>query len=193
MIAYLRGHFSYKSPTVVHIDVNGVGYEVNISLNTYAQIEKQENGTLHTYLQIKEDGHTLYGFSDLAEKAMFVRLIGISGVGAATARVMLSSLKPDDIARAILQGEARVLESIKGIGKKTAERIVLELKDKLGKNDLSGSNSAFIHNTLEQDALVALQALGISRQQAENAVKKVLNGNENYNLELLIKKALQSI
>jgi Holliday junction DNA helicase RuvA len=124
---------------------------------------------------------------------MFVKLIGISGVGAATARVMLSSLKPDDITRAIIQGETRVLEGIKGIGKKTAERIVLELKDKLGKNELSNPNSALIHNTLEQDALIALQALGISRQQAESALKKVLNGNENYNLELLIKKALQSI
>jgi Holliday junction DNA helicase RuvA len=124
---------------------------------------------------------------------MFVKLISISGVGAATARVMLSSLKPEEITRAIVQGESRVLEGIKGIGKKTAERIVLELKDKLGKNDGSTPNSAFINNTLEQDALIALQALGISRQQAESAVKKVLSGNEKYNLEQLIKKALQSI
>jgi Holliday junction DNA helicase RuvA len=193
MIAYLSGIFSYKSPAVVYVDVNGVGYEVNITLSTYSHIEKQEKGTLYTYLQIKEDGHTLYGFSDLAEKAMFVKLISISGVGAATARVMLSSLKPEEITRAIVQGESRVLEGIKGIGKKTAERIVLELKDKLGKNDGSTPNSAFINNTLEQDALIALQALGISRQQAESAVKKVLSGNEKYNLEQLIKKALQSI
>lgn len=193
MIAYLSGNFSYKSPAVVYVDVNGVGYEVNITLTTYSHIEKQEKGTLYTYLQIKEDGHTLYGFSDLAEKAMFVKLISISGVGAATARIMLSSLKPDDITRAILQGETRVLEAIKGIGKKTAERIVLELKDKLGKNDLSTPGSTFIHNTLEQDALIALQALGISRQQAEIAIKKLLSGNEKYNLEQLIKKALQSI
>lgn len=193
MIAYLSGIFSYKSPAVVYVDVNGVGYEVNITLSTYSHIEKQEKGTLYTYLQIKEDGHTLYGFSNLAEKAMFVKLISISGVGAATARVMLSSLKPEEITRAIVQGESRVLEGIKGIGKKTAERIVLELKDKLGKNDGSTANSAFIHNTLEQDALIALQALGISRQQAESAVKKVLSGNETYNLEQLIKKALQSI
>ena len=193
MIAYLSGIFSYKSPAVVYVDVNGVGYEVNITLSTYSHIEKQEKGTLYTYLQIKEDGHTLYGFSDLAEKAMFVKLISISGVGAATARVMLSSLKPEEITRAIVQGESRGLEGIKGIGKKTAERIVLELKDKLGKNDGSTPISAFIHNTLEQDALIALQALGISRQQAESAVKKVLSGNEKYNLEQLIKKALQSI
>jgi Holliday junction DNA helicase RuvA len=193
MIAYLRGNFSYKSPAVVYVDVNGVGYEVNVTLNTYVQIQNQENGTLYTYLQVKEDGHTLYGFSELAEKAMFVKLIGINGVGAATARMMLSSLKPDDITRAILQSDTRTLEAIKGIGKKTAERIVLELRDKLGKGEAGTPNSAFIHNTLEQDALIALQALGISRPAAENAIKKVLNGNENYNLEQLIKKALQSI
>ncbi|HEX5667284.1 MAG TPA: Holliday junction branch migration protein RuvA [Chitinophagaceae bacterium] len=193
MIAYLSGNFSYKSPAVVYVDVNGVGYEVNITLNTYSHIQNQEKGTLYTYLQVKEDGHTLYGFSDLAEKAMFVKLIGINGVGAATARMMLSSLKPDDITRAILQSDTRMLEAIKGIGKKTAERIVLELRDKLGKGEVGTPNSALIHNTLEQDALIALQALGISRPAAENALKKVLNGNENYNLEQLIKKALQSI
>ena len=193
MIAYLNGNFSFKSATVVYIDVNGVGYEVNITLTTYSHIQNLEKGTLYTYLQIKEDGHTLYGFSELGEKAMFVKLIGINGVGAATARMMLSSLKPDEITRAIVQSNTRMLESIKGIGKKTAERIVLELKDKLGKEDVGIPNSALIHNTLEQDALIALQALGISRPAAENAIKKVLNGNENYNLEQLIKKALQSI
>ena len=193
MIAYLNGSFNYKSPTVVFVDVNGVGYEVNISLNTYGQIQNQEKGILYTYLQVKEDGHTLYGFSDQAEKSMFVKLIGINGVGAATARMMLSSLRPDDITRAILQSETRVLEAIKGIGKKTAERIVLELRDTLGKGETGIPNSALIHNTLEQDALIALQALGISKPAAENALKKVLNGSQTYNLEQLIKKALQSI
>lgn len=193
MIAYLKGNFSYKSPALVHIDVQGVGYEVNISLNTYSKIVNLEKGILHTYLQIKEDGHTLYGFFDQDEKAMFVKLISISGVGAATARMMLSSLRPDEIHQAIIQGNVRLLESIKGIGKKTAERIVLELKDKLGKLEGANVNSALIHNTLEQDALNALQALGIPKPAAEGAIKKALNGNENYNLEQLIKKALQSI
>lgn len=194
MIAYLTGTFAHKSPAIVYVDVNGVGYEVHISLNTYSAIQGLEKGTLYTYLQVKEDGHTLYGFADMPEKAMFVKLISISGVGAATARMMLSSLKPDDITRAILQQNTRMLEGIKGIGKKTAERIVLELKDKLARDgEVQTPNSAFIHNTLEQDALNALQALGISRQLAENAIKKTLNGNENYNLEQLIKKALQSI
>src|SRR5690349_1680894 len=122
MIAYLKGDFVYKTPAVVHVDVNGVGYEVHVSLNTYTNIQALSKGVLFTYLHIKEDSHTLYGFFNAAEKEMFIHLISISGVGAATARMMLSSMKPDEIARAIIQGNARLLESIKGIGKKTAER-----------------------------------------------------------------------
>lgn len=193
MIAYLSGQFTYKSPASVYVEVGGIGYEVNITLNTYTEIQHMEKGKLYTYLQIKEDGHTLYGFAGADEKAMFVRLIGINGVGATTARIMLSSMKPDDITRAIIQNNTRLLEGIKGIGKKTAERIVLELKDKLHKNEASNLNSSLIYNTLEQDALNALLALGIGRQQAENAIKKVISTEENQNLEQLIKKALQSI
>jgi holliday junction DNA helicase RuvA len=193
MIAYLSGLFTYKSPALVYVETGGIGYEVNITLNTYTEIQNQEKGTLYTYFQVKEDAHTLYGFSNMAEKTMFVKLIGINGVGAATARIMLSSLKPDDITRAIVQNNTRLLEGIKGIGKKTAERIVLELKDKLNKNDATNLNSSLIYNTLEQDALNALLGLGIGRQQAENAVKKVISTEDNQNLEQLIKKALQSI
>ena len=193
MIAYLTGLFAYKSPALVYVEVEGVGYEVNITLNTFTEIQHMAKGTLYTYLQVKEDAHTLYGFSNMAEKTMFVKLIGINGVGAATARIMLSSLKPDDITRAIVQNNTRLLEGIKGIGKKTAERIVLELKDKLNKNDATNLNSSLIYNTLEQDALNALLALGIGRQQAENAIKKTISTEENQNLEQLIKKALQSI
>jgi Holliday junction DNA helicase RuvA len=193
MIAYLNGLFTYKSPALVFVETGGIGYEVNITLNTYTEIQHQEKGTLYTYLQVKEDAHTLYGFSNMAEKAMFVKLIGINGVGAATARIMLSSLKPDDITKAIVQNNTRLLEGIKGIGKKTAERIVLELKDKVNKNDVTNLNSSLIYNTLEQDALNALQGLGIGRQLAENAIKKVISTEENQNLEQLIKKALQSI
>ena len=193
MIAYLTGTYSYKSPAMVYIDVNGVGYEVNISLNTYSAIQDLEKGTLFTYLQIKEDGHTLYGFVNVAEKAMFLQLIGISGVGASTARMMLSSLKPDDIARAIQMGQTSVLESIKGIGKKTAERIILELKDKVGKNDANYATNSLKNNTLELDALNALMALGISRPQAETALRKVSAADATLNLEQLIKKSLQAI
>ena len=193
MIAYLTGNFSYKSPAMVYIDINGVGYEVNISLNTYSAIQDLDNGTLFTYLQIKEDGHTLFGFVNMAEKTMFLQLIGISGVGASTARMMLSSLKPEDIIRAIQMGQTSVLESIKGIGKKTAERIILELKDKLGKNDVNHATNSLKNNTLELDALNALMALGISRPQAEAALRKVSVSDSTLNLEQLIKKSLQAI
>ena len=194
MIAYLTGHFSYKSPSYIHIDVNGVGYEVQISLNTYSRIQNLEKGTLYTFLQYREDGQTLYGFFDQSEKNMFIQLIRINGVVAATARMMLSSMKPGDIIQAIFHGNVKALESVKGIGKKTAERIVLELKDKVGKTETETGISPLIHNTLEQDALNALIALGIPRNAAENALRKASASVPVQNdLESLIKKALQSI
>jgi Holliday junction DNA helicase RuvA len=192
MIAYLRGVFAYKSPALVHMEVGGVGYELQISLNTYSRIENLESGILLTFLHIREDAHILYGFFDKAEKDLFIQLIGISGVGAATARMMLSSMKPEEIVRAILQGNARQLESIKGIGKKSAERIILELRDKLGKSKEGANISPLINNTLEQDALNALITLGIARPAAEQAIKKVINevsGTDK--VEDIIKKALK--
>jgi Holliday junction DNA helicase RuvA len=194
MYAYLEGKFTFKSPAQVYIDVNGIGFEVNISLNTYSSLQKLDTGRLYTYLQIREDAHILYGFFDKSEKEMFVQLISISGVGAATARMMLSSLKPDEINGAIAQGNVKLLESIKGIGKKTAERLVLELKDKVGKNNIDVKLRGTSVNTLQQDATDALTALGIARSQAENAVQKII-GSEPYiiNLEELIKKALKVI
>jgi holliday junction DNA helicase RuvA len=193
MIAFLRGNFTYKSPALVHIDVAGVGYELQISLNTYSRIEALDSGILLTYLHIREDAHTLFGFFDKAEKDLFIQLIGISGVGAATARMMLSSMKPEEITRAILQGNSKQLETIKGIGKKSAERIVLELRDKLGKSKEENINiSSLTNNTLEQDALNALITLGIARPAAENAIKKVLNeGPGAEKIEDVIKKALK--
>lgn len=194
MIAYLSGKFSYKTPAMVYVDVNGVGYEVNISLNTYAQIQPLNEGKLFTYLQIKEDAHTLYGFFDAVEKEMFVLLISVSGVGAATARMMLSSMKPDDISNAIMMKHTSVLEGVKGIGRKTAERLVLELKDKVSKLSASSPGLVPIDNTLEQDALNALVALGISRPVAEQSIKKIKNSDPSINtLETLIKKALKAI
>jgi Holliday junction DNA helicase RuvA len=174
MIAFLRGSFIYKTPTVVHVEVNGVGYEVQVSLNTYSRIQHLDKGILQTYHQVREDGQTLYGFFDNVEKDMFIQLISVSGVGAATARMMLSSMKPEEIARAVLQGNARQLESIKGIGRKSAERIILELRDKIGKIIPETNISTLINNTLEQDALNALVALGIARPVAEQAMKKAL-------------------
>jgi Holliday junction DNA helicase RuvA len=193
MIAFLRGTFAYKSPALVHMEVAGVGYELQISLNTYSQIAGLDKGILLTYLHIREDAHILYGFFDKTEKDMFILLLSVSGVGASTARMMLSSMKPEEISRAILQGNARALESIKGIGKKSAERIILELRDKVGKGKEDTINiSSLTNNTLEQDALNALITLGIARPAAETAIKKVIHevaGTDK--VEDLIKKALK--
>src|SRR5882724_5057286 len=149
MYAYLQGRFTEKTPAQVYVDVNGVGYEVNISLNTYAHIQNLDHGKLFTHLQVKEDGHVLFGFFEKAEKEIFLLLIGVSGVGAATARMMLSSLKPEEVSKAIVLGNLKLLESVKGIGKKTAERLVLELKDKLGKQSLNESISPNWGNSLD--------------------------------------------
>lgn len=194
MIAYVNGKFVHKSPAQVIVDVNGIGYELHISLNTFSQIQGQESGLLHTYFQVKEDAQTLYGFADVQEKELFVQLISVSGVGAATARMMLSSLKPDELVRAIVQGNTKQLEAIKGIGRKSAERIILELRDKLGKTLPISNISPLINNTLEQDALNALIALGIGRSVAEQAVQKVLKAApETTSVEDIIKNALKSI
>jgi len=194
MLAYLQGKFTYKNPAQVYVDVSGVGYEVNISLNTYSAIQSLEQGKLFTHLQIKEAGHTLFGFFERAEKEIFLQLINVSGVGAATARLMLSNLKPAEVASAIVQGNVKLLESVKGIGKKTAERLVLELKDKLNKSTTDNNLTISLGNSFGQDALNALVALGISRPMAETAINKTnLNSPGITNLEELIKKALKAI
>ncbi|HQY12902.1 MAG TPA: Holliday junction branch migration protein RuvA [Ferruginibacter sp.] len=194
MYAYLHGKFTYKSPALVYVDVNGIGFEVHISFNSFSHIQNLEEGKLFTHLQVKEDGHVLYGFFDRGEKDMFLLLIGISGVGAATARMMLSSLKPEELSRAIIQGNVKLLESVKGIGKKTAERLVLELKDKMGKQSTDTNLSVHVGNSLEQDALNALTALGIPRSQAEQSIQKVILAEPSVlKLEDLIKKALKAI
>lgn len=193
MIAFVRGHFAHKSPATVHVDVAGVGYEVHISLNTYSKIQDLEKGTLLTHLIVREDAHILYGFFELAEKEMFLMLLGVSGVGASTARVMLSYMKPDELSRAIVQGNAKVLEAIKGIGKKTAERIVLELRDKLAKHPVDANISPWKGNTVGTDALNALVALGINRQAADSAIQKVMDQNPELGVEAVIKRALQTL
>lgn len=194
MYAYLQGKFTLKNPAQVYVDVNGIGFEVNISLNTYSHIQHLNEGKLYTYLQVKEDGHVLFGFFEREEKEMFIMLLSVSGIGAATARMMLSNLKPEEVSRAIVQGNVKLLESIKGIGKKTAERLVLELKDKMGKTAAVTNIPVLAGNSLQQDALNALVALGISRQQAELSIQKItINQPPIDNLEELIKKALKAI
>lgn len=193
MISFLRGRFVEKTPTHVWMDVNGVGYELHISLNTFSKVQQKEEGLLYTILLIREDAHLLYGFSDLSERDLFQQLISVSGVGASTARVMLSYLKPEELVQAIVQGNVKTLESIKGIGKKTAERLVLELKDKLAKITPVSNNSPLINNSLQQDALNALTALGIPKQAASLAVEKTLKANPEMGVEDLVKMALRSL
>ena len=194
MIAYLKGEYVQKSPTAVQVDVNGVGYEVLISLNTYSKIQDLSKGLLHTCLLIREDAHILYGFFEKAEKEMFLHLIGVSGIGASTARVMLSYMKPEELSRHIIEGDVKTLEGVKGIGKKTAERIVVELRDKLAKHPIDLNIFSLNDNTLRQDALNALTALGISRQAADQAVSKVIKSNPSLNqIEDIIKQALKSL
>jgi holliday junction DNA helicase RuvA len=194
MFAYLKGIFTLKTPTVVHIDVNGVGYEVQISLNTYSKIQALKEGMLYTHLLVREDAHILFGFAERAEKDVFLQLLSVSGVGAATARMMMSSLQPDEVVKAILSGNESLLESVKGIGKKTAQRIVLELRDKISKSTTDVNISTLNHNTLEQDALTAMTALGIARNAAESAIKKARQNNtELSQVEDLIKAALRCL
>lgn len=194
MIAFVKGKFIFRNPAQVIVDVNGVGYECQVSLHTYSSISNKENGQLFTYLHITENNQTLYGFSDLSEKELFIQLISVSGVGAATARMMLSGMKPDEIIKAIVQSNARLLETIKGIGRKTGERLVLELKDKLSKNAQETVLVPSVTNKAESDALNALISLGIPRQTAEKAIKNVIDVNDSsLQLEELIKKALKNI
>lgn len=194
MIAYIDGKLTYKSPALVYVDINGLGYEVQISLNTFSRIQHLERCKLLTYLHIKEDAHTLYGFFEESERTLFLHLISVSGVGASTARIILSSMKPDEVRTAIVSENEKLLESIKGIGAKTAKRIILELKDKMLKNESIQLLATPGSNTLQIDALNALLALGIARSAAEVAVRKAMRifpGDGN--LEMLIKEALKNL
>ncbi len=194
MFAYLKGTFTLKTPTVIHVDVHGVGYEVQVTLNTYGKIQHLQEGTLFTHLLVREDAHILYGFFEKVEKEVFLQLLSVSGVGASTARMMLSSLQSEEVVRAILSGNEALLESVKGIGKKTAQRIVLELRDKISKTTTDANISTLTHNTLEQDALTAMTALGIARNAAELAIKKARQTNTAFDqVQELIKAALKCL
>lgn len=195
MIAFVRGKFARKTPSLVIVDVNGVGYELQISLNTYSFISNKDEGQLHTYLHITENGQTLFGFYALDEKELFLQLISVSGVGASTARMMLSGMKPDDIIKAIVQGNTKQLESVKGIGRKTAERLVVELKDKLGKIPTEFvATEGGTEISKVRDAVNALVGLGIGKPVAEAAVKKVSESDkEALSLEDIIKQALKNL
>lgn len=194
MIAFVRGNFIDKSPAKVIVDVNGVGYDVHISVNTYDAIAQKENGLLYTYLHITENGQTLFGFADKTEKEIFLHLISISGVGASTARIMLSNMKPPEIAKHIVLGNINDLVKIKGIGKKTAELLIVGLRDKLNSftTEQNTSNN-YTLNPSEADAVNALIALGIGKPMAEKAVNKVLQTNTNIAVQDIIKLALKNL
>ncbi len=196
MITYLEGKISTKEPAFVVIDVNGIGYEVKITLNTFTAIKELDRCKLHTHLHIKEDAHTLYGFSDPKEKTRFLDLISISGVGPATGLMILSSLSPEELQNAILNNDVRTIQSVKGIGGKTAQRVILELKDKMSKEDIpeiAGKLSPQFNNTIKAEALSALITLGISRNVAEKSVDSILRTHQgDISLEDLIKLALKT-
>ena len=192
MFAYLEGNLVYKSPSMLYMDVHGVGYELNITLQTYAVIQNLEKCRLYTHLQVREDAGVLYGFADEEERGTFRQLLNISGVGAVTARIILSSLNTGELERAVAGEDNRTLERVKGIGAKTAQRIILELKGKLLKQKNSSSLSAVIHNTTQEDALIALVNLGIGRGMAESAIKKIDNAS-SLTVEELIKQALRAL
>jgi len=191
MIAHIQGRLVEKTPTDVVIDCHGVGYQIHISLHTFSQIPDAENIKLYTYLQIKEDAHNLYGFAEKKERELFKLLLSVSGVGASTARTMLSSLAPEQIIQAIASNDVGTIQSIKGIGAKTAQRVILDLKDKILKlyqiEEVSGSS----YNTNKEEALSALEVLGYVRKNAEKILEKIIANTPNASVEDLIKQALK--
>ena len=193
MFAYLEGALVHKSPSLLHLDVGGVGYELNITLQTYAKIQHLERCRLHIHLQIREDAWVLYGFADETERSTFRSLLGISGVGAATARIILSSLTPGELEKAVTGDETSTLQRVKGIGSKTAQRIVLELKGKLTADNSGVTVAGFApHNTKAEDALIALMNLGISKAAALEAIKKS-GTTDTSTVEEVIKAALRAL
>ena len=196
MIAYIKGKLVHKDPTFVIIDVQGIGYKIHISLTTYSAIKDQENCMLHTYLNVKEDSHTLFGFSDETEKKVFLLLISISGVGPSTGLMVQSSLSASELQQAIVHEDVKTIQSVKGIGGKTAQRIILELKDKIIKEGISPddqTSSPTGYNTVRSEALSALITLGINKNVAEKTIDKILkNSGNEVTLEELIKLALKA-
>jgi len=193
MITHLSGRLIEKNPTHVIIDCNGVGYFINISLHTFSGISDGEAVRLYTHLQVKEDSHTLYGFVDKMEREIFRLLISVSGIGANIARTMLSSLHPDQIKQAIASGDVATIQSIKGIGAKTAQRVILDLKDKILKVFDIDLESAVSSNTNKEEALSALETLGFARKQADKVCSGILKETPDATVEQIIKEALKKL
>lgn len=193
MIAYIQGRLVEKTPTEVVIDCNGVGYHINISLHTFSLIPDSENLKLYTFLQVKEDSHSLFGFVEKQERELFKLLLSVSGVGASTARTMLSSLAPSQIIQAIAANDVATIQSMKGIGAKTAQRIILDLKEKVLKVYNLDEVSVVESNTNKDEALSALEVLGFARKAAEKVIDKIIREAPNATVENLIKQALKNL
>jgi len=193
MITQLTGRLVEKSPTDVVIDCNGIGYMVHISLHTFSQLSNDENIKLFTHLQVKEDSHTLFGFFTIIERAIFQQLISVSGIGSSTARNMLSSLEPNQIRSAIISEDLATIKSVKGIGLKTAQRVLIELKDKMLNLADSEEIQVFSNNTIKEEALSALEVLGYSRKQSEKVIDNVIQSSPDSSVEALIKAALNKL
>ncbi len=196
MIAFLKGKLVHRDPTYVIVDVQGVGYQLQISLQTFSEIKEQENVMLHTHLNIREDAHVLFGFSSQAEKKLFQQLISVNGVGPSTAIIMLSYMNSNELKSAIVREDAASLQAIKGIGGKTAQRVIIELRDKLKKETWEETQPAISlgpHNTMRNEALSALLTLGLPKAAAEKSVDTVLKKSGNtITLEDLVKQALKN-
>lgn len=193
MITHLKGKLVEKNPTYVVVECGGVGYFLNISLHTFSQLKDEENIILFTHLQVKEDSHTLFGFAQKAEREIFRLLLSVSGIGASTARTMLSSLDPTQIKEAIAGGDVPKIQSIKGIGAKTAQRVILDLKDKILKVYDMDEVSLQSNNTTKEEALSALEVLGFVRRQSEKVVDRVLSQDSSLSVEDIIKLALKNL
>ncbi|AUP78894.1 Holliday junction branch migration protein RuvA [Flavivirga eckloniae] len=193
MITHIQGKLTEKNPTHVVLECNGVGYMLNISLHTFSQIPDNENLKLFTHLQVKEDSHTLYGFSSLAEREIFRLLISVSGIGASTARTMLSSLTPKQVREGIASNDVALIQSIKGIGAKTAQRVIIDLKDKILKIYDIDEVSVSQGNTNKDEALSALEVLGFAKKQAERVVDKIIVVQPDADVETIIKQALKNL
>ncbi|RKE99088.1 Holliday junction branch migration protein RuvA [Ichthyenterobacterium magnum] len=193
MITHIQGKLVEKNLTDVVLDCNGVGYLLNISLHTYSQIPDQEHLKLHTHLQVKEDSHTLFGFSSLAEREIFRLLISVSGIGSSTARTMLSSLTPQQVKEGIAHEDVALIQSIKGIGAKTAQRVILDLKDKILKVYDIDELSTNKNNTNKDEALSALEVLGFAKKQSERVIDKIISNQPEANVETIIKEALKNL
>lgn len=193
MIEFLKGRLAEKNPSFIVIECNGVGYYLNISLHTYSSIGEGEAISLFTHVAIREDAHVLYGFADREERLFFRQLISVSGVGASTAQMVLSSLAPTEAMSAIINGDVATLQSVKGIGGKTAQRIIIDLKDKIGKLDAVSEISLTPHNTNRQEALSALFALGFDKNKSTKMIDNLLKSNSDLPVEGLVKAALKKL